>query len=38
VRGTEAGCFLGELGVTAGLADGVMSADEAFVSLRDQIG
>jgi signal peptide peptidase SppA len=37
VRGTQAGCFLGELGVTAGLADEVLSPDEAFVSLRDQI-
>jgi signal peptide peptidase SppA len=37
VRGTEAGCFLGELGVTAGLADEVLSPDEAFVSLRDQV-
>ncbi len=37
VRGTQAGCFLGELGVTAGLADEVLSPDEAFVSLREEI-
>jgi signal peptide peptidase SppA len=38
VRATQAGCFLGELGVTAGLADEVLSPDEAFVSLREMIG
>lgn len=37
VRGTQAGCFLGELGVTAGLADEVLSPDEAFLSLRETI-
>lgn len=38
VRGTQAGTFLGELGIAAGLADEVMSADEAFVSLRESLG
>ena len=38
VRATQAGCFLGESGVTAGLADEVLSPDEAFVSLREAIG
>jgi signal peptide peptidase SppA len=37
VRGTQAGCFLGAAGVTAGLADEVLSPDEAFVSLREEI-
>jgi signal peptide peptidase SppA len=37
VRGTQAGCFLGELGVAAGLADEVLAPDEAFVSLREQV-
>jgi signal peptide peptidase SppA len=38
VRGTQAGCFLGEAGVTIGLADEVLSPDEAFLSLRETIG
>ena len=33
VRATEAGCFLGRNGVTAGLADVVASPDEAFRAL-----
>jgi ClpP class serine protease len=37
VRATQAGCFLGAAGVTAGLADDVLSPDEAFVSLREEI-
>jgi signal peptide peptidase SppA len=37
VRGMQAGCFLGGGGVTAGLADEVLSPDEAFVSLREEI-
>ena len=37
VRATQAGCFLGAAGVTAGLADEVLSPDEAFVSLREEI-
>jgi signal peptide peptidase SppA len=37
VRGTQAGCFLGALGVTAGLADEVLSPDEAFLKLVDTV-
>lgn len=37
VRATQAGCFLGQAGVTEGLADEVLSPDEAFVSLREEI-
>lgn len=37
VRATEAGCFLGAAGVDQGLADGVMSPDEAFLSLVEEI-
>jgi len=37
VRRTEAGCFLGQAGVEAGLADAVMSPQDAFVSLLDEI-
>jgi signal peptide peptidase SppA len=37
VRATEAGCFLGADGVEQGLADGVMSPDEAFLSLIEEI-
>jgi signal peptide peptidase SppA len=37
VRETEAGCFLGEDGVTAGLADAIMSAEEALVSLIEEV-
>lgn len=37
VRKTEAGIFLGSAGVDQGLADAVMSPDEAFIALRDKI-
>jgi ClpP class serine protease len=37
VRATEAGCFLGAAGVEQGLADGVMSPDEALLSLIEEI-
>ena len=33
IRKMEAGCFLGEAGVEAGLADEVMSPDDAFLAL-----
>jgi capsid assembly protease len=33
VRATQAGCFLGDAGVEAGLADYVMSADQALMTL-----
>lgn len=38
VRKTEAGTFLGDEGVTVGLADAVMSPDEAFLALLSEIG
>lgn len=37
VRATEAGCFLGAAGVAEGLADEVLSPDEAFLSLVQEI-
>ena len=37
VRQTEAGTFMGEAGVSAGLADAVMSPDAAFRSLIESI-
>jgi signal peptide peptidase SppA len=37
VRSTQAGTFLGEASVTAGLADAVMAADDAFLMLIKQI-
>jgi signal peptide peptidase SppA len=38
VRDTEAGTFLGAAGVDIGFADDVMSPDEAFASLLDELG
>jgi signal peptide peptidase SppA len=38
VRATEAGIFIGADGVTAGLADEVMSPDEAFLALVESLG
>ncbi|ABE29916.1 clp protease family protein [Paraburkholderia xenovorans LB400] len=38
VRGTQAGTFLGAAGVEIGFADAVMSPDEAFASLLDELG
>jgi capsid assembly protease len=38
IRDTEAGTFLGADGVAVGLADEVLSPDEAFMSLIEQIG
>lgn len=38
VRGTEAGTYLGALGVEGGLADAVMAPDEAFRALCAEIG
>jgi signal peptide peptidase SppA len=38
VRDTEAGTFLGAAGVDIGFADDVMSPDEAFLSLLDELG
>jgi signal peptide peptidase SppA len=37
VRDTEAGIFLGSAGVAAGLADEVLSPDEAFIALVESI-
>jgi ClpP class serine protease len=37
VRATEAGCFLGAAGAAEDLADEVLSADEAFLSLVQEI-
>lgn len=37
IRKMEAGCFLGEAGVEAGLADAVMSPDEAFLALLVEV-
>lgn len=37
VRATQAGCFLGDAGVAQGLADEVLSPDEAFLSLVQEI-
>jgi signal peptide peptidase SppA len=37
IRATEAGCFLGAAGVAEGLADEVLSPDEAFLSLVQEI-
>ena len=37
VRAMQAGTFLGAAGVEAGLADGVMSADEAFLAILDEV-
>jgi signal peptide peptidase SppA len=37
VRATQAGCFLGATGVAEGLADEVLSPDEAFLSLVQSI-
>jgi signal peptide peptidase SppA len=37
VRNTEAACFLGDAGGVAGLADAVMSPQEAFAALLDEI-
>jgi signal peptide peptidase SppA len=38
VRATEAGIFIGADGVAAGLADKVLSPDEAFLALVDSLG
>jgi ClpP class serine protease len=37
VRDTEARCFLGDAAVKAGLADAVMSAEEALVALIEEV-
>lgn len=38
IKAQEADCFLGELGVAAGLADAVAAPDEAFAALLRDIG
>lgn len=37
VRDTQAACFMGESGVSRGLADAVMAPDEAFLALLDEL-
>lgn len=37
VRDTQAACFMGANGVSRGLADAVMSPDEAFLALLDEV-